>query len=127
MEPSGKGATGQIQSMMAKNGMKGDFLKSYSIETAGSEAGGPGGRATVTTEITETRYEVEGERKDGLIGAQESTQKFLPAAGTTADQFLAQHSAKEAAKYKPGFANRNPSAFCLGRCRRARTDAAQTA
>jgi len=98
--------------MMARNGMKGDFFKSYTVETAGSDKGGPGGRATVTTEATETRYEVEGDKKEGLIGMAESTQKFMGGANnSTADQFLAQHQTKEAAKYKPGYANRNPSAW----------------
>ena len=105
--------TGQLQGMLARNGIKGDFVNSYTVETAGAEGGsgsGGGGRATVTTEVTETHYEVEGDRKEGLISQDAAAAKFNPNAGSNAGAaFLAQHQAKEAAKYKPGYANRNPN------------------
>jgi hypothetical protein len=94
----------ELQRMLAKNGIKAD-IKSYSVE--GGTAQGASRPAKSVTETTETRYEMEGEKKDGLI-AFNAQFKANPDNGAAAG-FLQQYQSAEAAKYKPGYANRNPN------------------
>ena len=94
----------ELKSMLSRNGIKAE-IKNYSVE--GGTFQGGARAAKTTTEITETRYEMEGEKKDGLI-AFNAKFKVPPGSGT-ADSFLDQYKAAEAAKYKPGYANRNPN------------------
>ena len=102
--PSTKHGT-ELQKMLARNGIKAD-INAYNVE--GSETSGVNtGRAKTTTETTETRYEMEGEKKDGLIAF--NAQFKVPPGSGSADAFLNQYKNAEAAKYKPGYANRNPN------------------
>jgi hypothetical protein len=99
--------TSGLQGMLAKNGIKGDFVNSYQMESgSGSGSGGgsgsgtgKGGKAQVITEVTETQYHVDGDFKAGLV---QDESKFKAANGpSVADAFLNQHKDKEAAKFKP--------------------------
>ena len=105
----GVGATtklgNDLQKMLSRNGIKAD-INSYQVEGGVAQAGSGFGKKT-TTETTETRYEMEGEKKDGLIAF--NAQFKVPPGSGAADSFLDQYKAAEAAKYKPGYANRNPN------------------
>jgi hypothetical protein len=81
---------------------------SYVIEAPAR--GGEGGAAAgkTVTEITETTFSVDGVKKDGPIAA-DNVKGFANPGVSSADQFLQQHQQNEAAKFKPGYANRNPN------------------
>jgi len=95
----------EIQNMLGRNGIKAE-INSYAVE-GGSSSQNAAGKAKQFTEVTETHYEMEGEKKDGLIA--HNNTKFAPMAPGSADAFLNQYKNAEAAKYKPGYANRNPN------------------
>lgn len=94
-----------INSMLKKNGIKAG-ISTYAVEGGVSSQPSLAKSKTVTT-VTETRYEMEGEKKDGLIAHNKTD--FKPTGPGSADDFLNQYKAKEAAYYKPGAANRNPN------------------
>jgi len=98
-------AGNELQQMLNRNGVKAN-ISSYSVEGS-SGTGIAAGKTKTITETTETRYEMEGERKEGVI-AHNKIEFKNPGPGS-ADAFLNQYKAAEAAKYKPGYANRNPN------------------
>ena len=95
----------ELQNLLGRNGIKAN-ISSYSVE-GGVTSGVKPGSQTVTTEVTETRYEMEGEKKEGLISHQQN--KFKNTGSGEADSFFNQYSTQKAAYYKPGAANRNPN------------------
>lgn len=100
--------TGELGAMLQRNGIKGVEVNSYAFGAAGSGSKGGGGKVVTTTEVTETVTHQEGDRKEGLVGFGQEN-KFKPTGTSTADQFLKQYQDAEAAKFKPGYANKNPN------------------
>jgi len=92
---------------LQKNGIKVQGgMNSFVVEMAGGAGNAQGGKTV--TEVTETTYSVEGEKKDGLI-AHDNVSFGAPSGQASADQFLQQYKSAEAAKYKPGYANIKPN------------------
>lgn len=101
--------TSEINKLMARNGIKGVEMKSYVVQ--GSQGTGQAKTKSVTETVTETTFHVEGERKDGLIAHNDVNKLMKPemATGGNANSFFDQYKNQESAKFKPGYANRNPN------------------
>lgn len=106
-EEGSKGVN-EIQALLERNGIakKGEkMFTSHVVNKDGVDPSKymPGGglnKVTETTTVTETHYEVDGVKKDGLIA--QNNMKFGPGSTEkTANDFLNMVKDREAAKYKP--------------------------
>lgn len=95
-----------LTSVMARNGIKGnDLVRNFKGTKPAVVGTGKPGKTTTTTTTTETQFTVDGGvQKAGPIAHSNAS---LNAKTNSAAGFLDQWKSNDAAKYKPGYANKN--------------------